>query len=112
MNTSSPLAAEFLQYNRWANLHLIDALLTLTPEQLASSAPGTYGSIYDTLVHIIQAETRYYRQADRGGTGAAFLVGVCPFLIRDALVRGKGQRRVGGGGRKDENHGFVRAGLA
>ncbi len=40
MNTSNPFAVEFLQYNRWANLHLIDALLALTPEQLASSAPA------------------------------------------------------------------------
>ena len=62
MNTSNPFAFEFLQYNRWANLHLIDTLITLTPEQLASSAPGTYGSIYDTLVHIVQAESRYYQR--------------------------------------------------
>jgi uncharacterized damage-inducible protein DinB len=62
MNTSDAMTAEFLQYNRWANLHLIDACLNLTPEQLASSAPGTYGSIYNTLVHIIQAEARYYQR--------------------------------------------------
>jgi Uncharacterized protein conserved in bacteria len=62
--TKSPdsMAAEFLHYNCWANLHLIDACLNLTPDQLASSAPGTYGSIYDTLVHIIQAEARYYKR--------------------------------------------------
>ena len=57
-----PMAAEFLHYNRWANLLLIDACLKLTPEQLASGAPGTYGSIYATLVHLIQAEARYYKR--------------------------------------------------
>jgi uncharacterized damage-inducible protein DinB len=61
-NTSDPMTAEFLHYNRWANLRLIDACINLTPEQLASSAPGTYGSIYDTLRHIIQAESRYYKR--------------------------------------------------
>jgi uncharacterized damage-inducible protein DinB len=61
-NTHYPSAAEFLHYNRWANLHLIDACLNLTPEQLASSAPGTYGSIYETLVHLTQAEARYYKR--------------------------------------------------
>jgi uncharacterized damage-inducible protein DinB len=34
----------------------------LAPDQLASTAPGTYGSIYDTLVHIVQAEYHYYRR--------------------------------------------------
>jgi uncharacterized damage-inducible protein DinB len=62
MNISDPMTAEFLYYNRWANLHLMDACLDLTPDQLASSAPGTYGSIYDTLVHIVQAEARYYKR--------------------------------------------------
>lgn len=61
-NVPDPMVAEFLYYNRWANLQLIDACSALTPEQLASSAPGTYGSIYDTLKHIIQAESRYYRR--------------------------------------------------
>jgi uncharacterized damage-inducible protein DinB len=56
------MTAEFLYYNRWGNLHLIDACSNLTPDQLASSAPGTYGSIYDTLVHIIRAEAGYYRR--------------------------------------------------
>jgi uncharacterized damage-inducible protein DinB len=56
------MTAEFLRYNRWANLRLIDACLNLATEQLASSAPGVYGSIYATLVHIIQAEARYCRR--------------------------------------------------
>ncbi len=55
-------AAEFLNYNLWANLELIEACLKLTPEQLARSAPGTYGSIYNTLVHLIQAEVLYYQR--------------------------------------------------
>jgi uncharacterized damage-inducible protein DinB len=59
---SDPMSAEFLHYNLWANLHLIDACRDLTPGQLASSAPGAYGSIYDTLRHIIQAEARYHKR--------------------------------------------------
>ncbi|HEX7974403.1 MAG TPA: DinB family protein, partial [Anaerolineales bacterium] len=61
-NFSQPMAAEFLHYNLWANLRLIDACLDLAPEQLAASAPGVYGSIYDTLVHLIKAEARYYKR--------------------------------------------------
>src|SRR5512147_784295 len=62
MNSHDPVAAEFLYYNRWANLKLIDACCELTEVQLASSIPGSYGSIYDTLEHIIRAEAGYYRR--------------------------------------------------
>lgn len=61
-NLSHSMAAEFLHYNLWANLRLIEACLDLAPEQLAASAPGAYGSIYNTLVHIIKAEAGYYRR--------------------------------------------------
>jgi len=61
-NIPNELAAEFLYYNRWANLQLIDACSKLAPEQLASSAPGTYGTIYDTLVHIVRSEAGYFRR--------------------------------------------------
>src|SRR6266545_5350294 len=54
-----PIGVEFLHYNRWANLKLIDACMGLTPGELASSALGAYGSIYDTLVHIVRSEARY-----------------------------------------------------
>jgi uncharacterized damage-inducible protein DinB len=61
-NSSNQMVADFLHYNRWANLQLIDACLGLTPDQLASTAPGAYGSIYDTFVHLIRAEGSYYRR--------------------------------------------------
>jgi uncharacterized damage-inducible protein DinB len=61
-NSSDPMTAEFLYYNRWANLRLIDACMELTSDQLARTAPGAYGSIYATLVHIVQAESRYYKR--------------------------------------------------
>jgi uncharacterized damage-inducible protein DinB len=61
-NLHNSMAAEFLHYNRWANLRLIDACMELTPDQLASSVSGVYGSIYATLVHIVQAESRYYKR--------------------------------------------------
>ena len=50
---------ELFAHNLWANLRLLDACAGLSEAQLAASAPGTYGSIRDTLVHIIAAEERY-----------------------------------------------------
>jgi uncharacterized damage-inducible protein DinB len=54
-------AAEFLRYNRWANLRLLDACLALSADQLAATAPGTYGSIHATWVHIVGSEAYYHR---------------------------------------------------
>jgi uncharacterized damage-inducible protein DinB len=61
-NVADAMVAEFLYYNRWANLRLIEACSDLTPDQMASSAPGVYGSITDTLGHILQAEARYLKR--------------------------------------------------
>lgn len=58
---------EFIRYNNWANAEIIALLKTLTPEQLAASAPGTYGSIHATLGHLISAEADYIQRI----TGAA-----------------------------------------
>jgi uncharacterized damage-inducible protein DinB len=50
---------DFYKHNLWANLHLLDACVHLTDEQLDASAPGTYGRIRDTLVHLFRAEEGY-----------------------------------------------------
>lgn len=43
----------------WATLRLIDACSPLTGEQLASAVPGTYGSILDTMRHLVGADAGY-----------------------------------------------------
>ncbi len=43
----------------WATLALLDTCATLTPDQLASIVPGTYGSIVDTLRHLVDADSSY-----------------------------------------------------
>ena len=50
---------EFIRYNNWANAQILAACQKLTPDQLATAAPGTYGTIRDTLRHIIRAEANY-----------------------------------------------------
>jgi len=54
-----PTLIEFIRYNNWANEQILAFCQTLTPEQLAARAPGTYGSIHATLGHIISAEADY-----------------------------------------------------
>ena len=50
---------EVFRHHLWANQKLFQFCEGLTPGQLASSALGTYGSIYDTLRHIAVTEQWY-----------------------------------------------------
>jgi uncharacterized damage-inducible protein DinB len=43
----------------WATLQVIDAGLALAPEQLGAGVPGTYGSILDTVRHIVGSDSGY-----------------------------------------------------
>ena len=47
------------QHNVWASLKLIDACAFLTPDQLTTDVPGTYGSILSTLNHVLDSEGWY-----------------------------------------------------
>jgi len=56
---STSLLHDAFAHHVWATLRLIDACLPLSEEQLAVSAPGTYGSILDTMRHIVGADADY-----------------------------------------------------
>ena len=43
-------------YNYWANAKLFELLAKLTPEEFIRSVAGSYGSIRNTLVHMMSAE--------------------------------------------------------
>jgi uncharacterized damage-inducible protein DinB len=57
-----PLLTEAFRYNKWANLHLLDVCAQLSGKQLQLTAPGTYGTIAATLLHLFAAEQRYLRR--------------------------------------------------
>lgn len=59
---------EFILYNNWANQRVLQACQDLSEDQLAAMIPGAYGTIRDTLEHIIRGETHYLR----------LLTGSCP----------------------------------
>ena len=54
----STLAAMF-EHNRWANEQLLEACRDLTPEQLETTVDGTYGTLGETLAHLVSGETFY-----------------------------------------------------
>lgn len=61
-----PLADAF-DHHVWATLRLIDACADLSPDQLATAVPGTYGSILDTLRHTVGADCGYLWVLTGGG---------------------------------------------
>ena len=43
----------------WATLQVMDVCAGLDPDQLQATSPGTYGTILDTLRHIVAADSGY-----------------------------------------------------
>jgi uncharacterized damage-inducible protein DinB len=53
------LLGEAFGHHLWASLRLIDACLELSPEQLETFVPGTYGSILGTCRHFVGGDAFY-----------------------------------------------------
>jgi uncharacterized damage-inducible protein DinB len=56
--TTSMLSDAFA-HHIWATEQLIDTCTALTPEQLQTPVPGTYGSIIETLGHLVASDGWY-----------------------------------------------------
>ncbi len=56
---SRSLLDDAFGHHVWATLRLIDACLALSPEQLGTAVPGTYGSILETMRHLIGSDSFY-----------------------------------------------------
>ncbi len=57
------MIVDLFRHNTWANLRLLEVCEGLSDEQLDATVAGTYGSIRDTLRHIIGAEMSYVERA-------------------------------------------------
>ena len=53
------MLADAFGHHAWATLRLIDTCLALTPEQRGTSVAGTYGSILETMRHLVGADSSY-----------------------------------------------------
>ena len=53
-------------HNLWANLRILEQCAELTSEQLDATISGAYGSIRDTLRHIVLAEQGYFSRISTG----------------------------------------------
>ena len=63
---TEPILADAFRHHVWATIRMLDACADLDPGQLATTAPGTYGSILDTLRHIVDGDAFYLDVLDDG----------------------------------------------
>jgi uncharacterized damage-inducible protein DinB len=56
---SRPILADAFAHHAWATIRLIDACLPLTADQLATTVPGTYGTILATVRHLVGGDAGY-----------------------------------------------------
>jgi len=64
--SSSHVLADAFAHHTWATIRLIDACMAMSPDRLSTSVPGTYGSIIETLRHMVSADSWYLYRL--GGT--------------------------------------------
>jgi uncharacterized damage-inducible protein DinB len=57
------ILTKLFHHNTWANLKLLDFCESLSEEQLGTTTVGCFGSIRDTLVHIVNSEVDYVNLA-------------------------------------------------
>ncbi|MGZ4150368.1 MAG: DinB family protein [Actinomycetota bacterium] len=65
---SRSLLGDAFGHHVWATVRLIDACAALSPAQLETEAPGTYGSILGTMRHLVGADSSYLFVTSGGRT--------------------------------------------
>ena len=85
MTTS--LLAEGFNHNVWATLRLIDVCLDLSEDQLQTTVPGTYGSILDTMRHLVGGDTDYLHVLTGGDVAQIDETTMDLRALRDEMVR-------------------------
>jgi uncharacterized damage-inducible protein DinB len=65
---SGSLMDDAFGHHVWATLRVIDTCLELTSAQLETAVPGTYGSILETIRHLVGADSSYLFSLTEGRT--------------------------------------------
>lgn len=82
----APLLRRFFGHHLWAAERLLEHCRALSPEQLAFSAPGTFGSIGATLDHLLSSDRSYLSRL-RGGRRMPALEAGGPEPLLEHLAR-------------------------
>jgi uncharacterized damage-inducible protein DinB len=63
---SADVLTTLFSHHLWANLRLLERCAELPADHLNAAIPGAYGSIYDTLQHIVTSEQSYFSRISTG----------------------------------------------
>ena len=66
MTIENETVATLFRHNLWANVRLFEVCAHLSDEQLDANVTGGYGSIRDTMQHIVTAERSYLQRITTG----------------------------------------------
>jgi uncharacterized damage-inducible protein DinB len=76
--TSAKDLRALYDYGYWANGKLLDTVRKLTPEEFTQSVVGSYGSVRNTLVHVLSAEWGWLDRCGGPKRGSALLAADYP----------------------------------
>ncbi len=95
---SASLLADAFAHHVWATIRVLDACAALDDGQLATTVPGTYGSIIETLRHIVDGDV-FYLDVLRGGEPEPFDKATSDIVTLRTVMEAHGaawQRQVAG----------------
>ncbi|MBA2717809.1 MAG: DinB family protein [Chloroflexi bacterium] len=79
------LLSDAYAHHVWATIRQLDACAALDEAQLATTVPGTYGSILDTLRHVVDGDV-FYLNILRGGEPEPFDKDACDIPTLRAVM--------------------------
>jgi len=82
--TAADLSALF-DYSYWANARLFLVITSLTDEEFTREVAGSYGSVRNTLVHMMSAESGWLERC--GGPARGARLNAADFPTPDSVVR-------------------------
>ena len=84
----SSIAGVQLRYHRWATAQVLQETTPLPSEQLVKDLKGSFHCVYDTLVHLFQADSIWLDRLQGRPTGvpADYAAPGCTFELRDAWI--------------------------
>jgi uncharacterized damage-inducible protein DinB len=93
--TSAKDLRALYDYGYWANGKVLDTISQLTPEQFTQSVVGSYGSVRNTLVHILSAEWGWLDRCGGPQRGPALVASDYPTVasLLDRWRQVEGQAR-------------------
>lgn len=96
---------DLFEYSYWANRHLFDVLSQLSDEQFVTPVAGSYGSVRNTLVHVMSAEWGWVDRCGGPSRGPALKADDYPTVasVRDRWREVEGHVRSFLSGLRDED---------